>query len=156
MNSGLPSVSCRSRDAARPRSSESGTESVEQLGDRQLIQPRKREAFTGTIAAQISEKFSKRVGVVQLGGAIRRKDEGCAIRVPAHHMPEARDRCRIGPVDVVEHEQQRGIVRERRQQGGQSIHEPEHRRLVRLRSRRLSDSRARARGPAGPGEDQPS
>jgi hypothetical protein len=84
-----------------------------QCGDVVLVQAAEPDAVERAVALEVGERAGERAAAAELGVAIGADDGERAGASRAEHEAREQQRAAVGPVEVVDDQQQRGAVRER-------------------------------------------
>ena len=134
MNSGLPSERAYRRSTSS--ASGGGAEDVAQRGG-QLVARERREldAAHARVALQLGHQRAERMAAVQLVEPVGGDDEQALVAEAAREVGEERASGAVGPVQVLEHEQQRRALAELAQQRERRLEQATLRRRARGRRR---------------------
>ena len=97
---------------------------VEQRTDRLLLETAERHPLDARIASEVGEQLAQRMAAVDIGVTVGAQHEHRPASFAAQDPPEQRQRRLIGPVEVVEHQEQRAVAGDLREKRVDRVEQP--------------------------------
>jgi hypothetical protein len=124
----------------QPRRRLDAADQGDEAGDVALVQTAQQHPAVAPAAGQVGEGRQQRMPAVHLGMPVGAEHQRAGALEVLAHEPQRRQRGRVGPVEVVEDQQQRPLGGGRPEEAGEAVEQPEPGRL-RLHRRRCRQLR---------------